>query len=262
MAARAIWKGVIRVGSVRVPIRLYSAVEDRDVHFRLLHEKDETSVRQEMVNPRTGKPVPSGEIRKGYEVKRGTFVILTDDELDGLEPDDSRDVRVARFVDADAIGHEWFERPYYVGPDAKGSADYFALAQALADAGKQGIARWVMRDREYAGALRERGPHLVLVTLRHVDEVVAPADLEPPPFRKPTEKELRLAEQLVGALEADFDPGRYRDEYRKRVLDFVRAKAKGRRPRLPRPPRRAKPTSLLGALEASVRGVQKERKRA
>jgi DNA end-binding protein Ku len=262
MAARAIWKGVIRVGTLRVPIRLYSAVEDRDVHFRLLHEKDQTPVRQEMVNPRSGKPVPSDEIRKGYEVARGTFVILTDEELDALEPDDSRDVRVTRFVGADAIGHEWFERPYYVGPDAKGSADYFALAQALADAGKEGIARWVMRDREYAGALRARGPHLVLVTLRHADEVVARADLRPPPFRKPTEKELRLAEQLVGALQADFDPGRYRDEYRKRVLDFVQAKAKGRRPRLPRPPRRTKPSSLLGALEASVRGVRKERKRA
>jgi len=262
MAARAIWKGVIRVGNVRVPMRLYSAVEDRDVHFRLLHEKDETPVRQEMVNPRTGKPVPSDDVRKGYEVRRGTFVILTDEELDELEPEDSRDVRITRFVDADAIGHEWFERPYYVGPDAKGSADYFALAQALADAGKQGIARWVMRDREYAGALRVRGRHLVLVTLRHADEVVTPADLEPPPFRKPTEKELRLAEQLVGALEADFDPERYQDEYRKRVLDFVKAKAKGRRPRLPRPPRRAQPASLLGALEASVRGVQKERKRA
>jgi DNA end-binding protein Ku len=202
MAARAIWKGVIRVGSVRVPIRLYSAVEDRDVHFRLLHEKDATPVRQEMVNPRTGKPVPSSEIRKGYEVRRETFVILTDEELDALEPEDSRDVRVTRFVDADAIGQEWFERPYYVGPDAKGGANYLALAQALADTGKQGIAHWVMRDREYAGALRARGPHLVLVTLRHADEVVGPADLEPPPFRKPTEKELRLAEQLVGALEA------------------------------------------------------------
>ena len=262
MAARAIWKGVIRVGSLRVPVRLYSAVEDRGVHFRLLHGKDETPVRQQMVNPRTGKPVESTEVRKGYELEPGVFVTFTKEELDALEPDDSRDIRIERFVDADAIGHEWFERPYFVGPDGKGGADYFALAQALSRAGRTGIARWVMRDREYVGALRPHGSHLVLITLRHADEVVARADLEAPSFRKPNDKELRLAEQLVGALEADFDPGRYRDEYRKRVLDFVSAKAKGRRPKLPRPPRRSEPASLLGALEASVRGVAKDRKRA
>jgi DNA end-binding protein Ku len=203
--------------------------------------------------------VPSAEIRKGYEVERGVFVTLTKEELDELEPEDSRDIRITHFVGADAIGHEWFERPYFVGPDAKGGTDYFALAQALARTGRTGVARWVMRDREYAGALRAHGAHLVLITLRHADEVVARADLEAPVFRKPSEKELRLAEQLVGALEADFDPGRYRDEYRKRVLDFVAAKAKGRRPKLPRPPRRAEPTSLLAALQASV---GKERKRA
>jgi len=257
--ARAMWKGVLRVGGRRMPVRLYAAVVDRNVHFRLLHAKDRTPVRQQMVNSRSGRPVDRDEIRKGYEVERGVFVILTPEEIERAEPEDSRDIDVAQFVDADAVGPEWYERPYWLAPDAKGARDYAALAAALGRTGKIGLTRWVMRDREHVGALRAHGEHLVLATFRTADEVIAPADLEPPAGGAPAEKELALARQLVASLAGDFDPSAYRDEYRGRVREFVEAKAKGRRTKLGRPTRRRAPASLTAALQASLRAGERRR---
>jgi len=257
--ARAMWKGVVRLGGRRVPVRLYAAVADRAVHFRLLHAQDRTPVRQRMVNPRTGKEVPRAEIGKGYEVERGVFVRLTPEDLERAEPEDTRDITVDRFVDADAVGPEWYERPYWLAPDGKAAGDYAALATALGRSAKIGLARWVMRDRERTGALRAHGEHLVLATFRSKDEVITPTDLERPAGRPPAEKELDLARQLVASLEGDFDPSAYRDEYRKRVLEFVQAKAKGRKMKLRRPTRRREPASLASALEASLRAGGRRR---
>ena len=134
MAARAIWKGVLELGKARVPVRFYSAVEDRDVHFRLLHAKDKQPVSQQMVNPETGKPVPPENVRRGFEVENGVFVLLDDDELAELEPEPSRDVEVKHFVPARAIAPQLFERPYWLGPDGDQNA-YLALAHALAAKG-------------------------------------------------------------------------------------------------------------------------------
>jgi DNA end-binding protein Ku len=259
--ARAMWKGALRLGALRVPVRLYAAVSDRDVHFRLLHAKDRTPVRQQLVNRKTDEPVPSGAVRKAYEVEPGVLVVLQKDELDQLEPPDARDLDVRRFVKTDAIGREWYERPYYLGPDAKAAADYAALVQALADGDRVGIVRWTMRDREHVGALRASDGHLVLVTLRHPDQVVT-ATLAPPPSRPPSAKELRLAEQLVSTLEAPFDPSRYRDEFRDRVEEYIAAKAKGRRMKLRRAKPKREPASLAAALQASLARGGRERKRA
>jgi DNA end-binding protein Ku len=259
---RAIWKGVLRVGTLRLPVRFYSAVADRDVHFRLLHAKDKTPVRHQLVNPKTGAEVPFGAIRKGYQVRPDSMVVFTREELEALEPKDSRDVEVTRFVDADAVPHPFFERPYHLGPDGRGEGDYAALAAALSQTGKQGIVRWVMRDRAHAGALRASGAHLVVIELRQADEVISPADLQPPRAATPAAKELRLAEQLVSTLEEPFDPSRYRDEFRERALEYIKTKARGRKLKVIRPRPRRAPTSLTAALEASLQHGDKERKRA
>jgi DNA end-binding protein Ku len=259
---RALWKGVLRLGALKVPVRLYSAVVDRDVHFRLLHARDQAPVKQKLVNPKTGEEMSHKAVGKGYEVERGVFVVFTKEELDALEPTDSRDMEVRRFVKPGAIGHAWYERPYYLGPDAGAEADYFALAAALADGGREGIVRWVMRDREHVGALRASRGHPVLIALRHAEEVIPRAELEPPPGRPPSAKELQLAEQLVSTLEEPFDPTRYRDEFRDRVLAYIEAKAKGRKVKLARPKAPAEPASLADALRASLARTGKERKRA
>ncbi|HEX2464101.1 MAG TPA: Ku protein [Thermoanaerobaculia bacterium] len=262
MAARAIWKGVLNLGKAHVPVRFYSAVEDRDVHFRLLHAKDKEPVTQQMVNPETGKPVPPENIRKGFEVDPGVFVLLDADELASLEPEPSRDVEVKLFVAPRGIAPQLYERPYWLGPDGDQNA-YLALAQALAAKQQHGIVSWTMRKKRYVGSLHSDGEHLMVVTLRFGDEVVLPAQLEAPAGPELRAAERRMAEQLVAALEGPFDPSEFHDEFRERVLDLVQRKARGGRvKRAPRPEPKRREVSLESALEHSLRDVQKQRKTA
>ncbi|MBA3564027.1 MAG: Ku protein [Gammaproteobacteria bacterium] len=256
MAARAIWKGVIRLGDASVPVKLFSAVEDRGVHFRLLHEKDLVPVKQAMVNSQTDEVVPYEQVRKGYVTEEGQIVVLESSDLGELEPEESRDIRITRFLPQAAIDHLWYDRPYYLGPDG-GTGSYFALVEALRKSGKEGLAHWVMRKKEYAGALRLQGDHPVLITLRHADEVAVAEDLKPPSGRDLDKKELAMAGQLMSMLEEKFDPTEYRDEYRQRVLDLIESKAAGRTVKF-RKAKRKKPAEDLGkALRASIK---KERK--
>ena len=161
--ARAIWKGRIRFGTVDVPVKLYSAVQDQSIHFRLLDARRKEPIKQKMVNPETGKVVESDQIRRAFPTETGKLVILDEEELDALEPEASRDIEITRFVKTDRITHQWYDRPYYLGPDDD-NADYFALAEALGKEGVEGVARWVMRDKEYVGALRADGGYLLLIT--------------------------------------------------------------------------------------------------
>lgn len=265
MAARAIWKGVIRFDAVEVPVKLYAAVEERNVQFRLLDEESRAPVRQRMVNPTTGDEVPFAETKKGYEAERGTFVVLEEEELEELRPEPSRDIEITRFVPPAEIDHRWYQRPYYLGPDAASDdgaeRDYFALAGALAKKDREGVARWTMRHKEYVGALRAEGDHLMLVTLRHAGEVIPASALEAPGGRALAAEELEMAEKLLSALEDDFDPSRYQDEYRGRVLELIAAKAKGRKLAAPAAaPPKAEPESLAKALEASLAQARKGKK--
>jgi DNA end-binding protein Ku len=256
--ARAIWKGVLRFGDVSVPVKLYSAVEDRAVHFRLLHEKDLQPVRQQMVNPETGKVVSSEHVRHGVEVERGLYVVLDDVEIEGLEPPPSRDIEITRFVPANAIDPAWYERPYYLGPDRDAPA-YFALARALVQQEKEGVARWVMRNRSYVGALRPEGDYLMLIALRHAGEVIPAGEVEAPGGRQLEPREARLAKQLVASLEGEFDPDDYRDEFRDRVLALVHAKASGKKVPRRRVKRKRPARDLAASLEASLERAKKEK---
>jgi DNA end-binding protein Ku len=193
----------------------------------------------------------------------GVVVKLSDEELEELEPEPSRDIEIMRFVTSAAIDHQWYDRPYYLGPDEDADEDYFALAAALERTDREGVARWVMRNKEYVGALRVRGEHLMLITLRHAGEVVSATSLDPPAGRPIEKKELALAEQLISAMEDVFDPSLYRDEWRERVLEFVEAKAKGHTPKVTKlKPRKTDTTDLAGVLEASLKSARKERKSA
>jgi DNA end-binding protein Ku len=255
------WKGVIKFGDVATPVKLYAAVQERDVHFRLLHDTDEEPVKQRMINPENGRAVETEDVRRGYEVEPGTFVVLEPEELDAAEPPPSRDIDVEHFLPADAIPHAYFERAYYLGPDEDDEA-YFTLAAALAEVGRQGVARWVMRKRDYAGALRSNGEYMMLLTLRNADEVVPASALPAPPGRKPDEREVKMAKQLVAALEGDFHIEEYDDEYRQRVMELVETKAEGGTIELKKfRPKETGSQSLADILEASLAGV-KERKSA
>jgi DNA end-binding protein Ku len=258
MAARAMWKGRIRFGDVDVPVKLYSAVKSTGgVHFRLLHEKDLVPVKQQMVNPATGDVVAYEDVRRAYPTEDGRLVMLDEEELAELEPEASRDIEITRFVDPAVITHQWYDRPYYLGPDDS-DADYFALAEALRSQQKEGVARWVMRNKEYVGALRLEDEHLMLMTLRHAGEVVPASALKAPGGRELDKREIQMAKQLVSALEGDLDLESYRDEYRERVLELVEAKASGKVLKFPKAPAtKKKEDSLSAMLEKSLEAARK-----
>jgi DNA end-binding protein Ku len=253
MTARAMWKAELHVDKLRVRVKLYAAVADKSVHFRLLHAADQQPVKQQMVDPATDEPVPSEQIRRGVEVERGVFVLLNPDEQTALEPKPSRDITVERIVDAARVDERWFDRPYYLGPDDRAAERYFALAQALEARAAIGVAHWTMRKKAYIGALHAHDGYLMLETLRHTQEVVAIGAVRPPASRAPDQRELALAEQLVGTLEDRFDPSAYRDEHRERVLALLDAKAKGKVVRFPKAAHRKEQGSLVAELQASLK---------
>jgi DNA end-binding protein Ku len=259
MAARAMWKGTLKLGKLGFGVKLFAAVEDRAVHFHLLHERDQQRVKQRMVNPSTGEARERAEIVHGFEVKPGTFVQIRDDELGRLEPEPSRDITVECFVPLGAIEPVWYERPYYLAPDGK-SPDYFALVRVLAEEQRVGLARWVMRRRTYHGALRTLGDYLTLSSLHSAAEVV-PAPRVGAATRAPDARELAMAKQLVEALAGTFDPIQFKDEHRERVLELVAAKAKGKSIKPPPRERKRSARDLGTALEQSLKAISKRPKR-
>ena len=258
--ARAIWKGVLRLGSISVPVKFYAAVQDRTIHLRLLERKRHEPVAQKMVDPSSGQVVPNREIGRAYPTGDRQLVLLEPEELEKLEPAPSREVRLMRFVAPERITHQWYDRPYWLGPD-NSREQYCALAEALRLADKVGVARWVMRKQEYVGALRLEQGYLMMITLRHRGEVIPATSLAAPPGRALEPRELAMARQLIGAMEVeDLDLTAFHDQYRERVLELVQAKAAGKVIHFPRAPRRARERSLVALLEKSL--SSKERKSA
>jgi len=261
MAARAIWKGELKINSTKVPVKLYSAVQDQTVRFHILEQKSKTRVKQHMVGPDSGKEVSNEEIQKGFEVQPGTFVILDKEELAKLEPEASREIEITQFVPPSQIPPEYFDRPYYLGPDGDQAA-YFALAVALQKKEREGVARWVMRKQPYVGAIRSVDDYLMLFTLRNAEEVLSAKDLPKPSGRAPDKKELAMATQLVDLLKGEFDPKEYKDEYRERVMEFVEKKAKGHKPKLHLVKSKRKTAALDKVLSKSIEALKKQKKAA
>lgn len=259
MAARAIFKGVIRVGKSELPVKLYSAVQDRSIRFRLLHRTDKEPVKQKMVNPETGDQIEYAATKKAFPIARSALVILDKEELEELEPKPSRDIEITRFVDPADIDHRWYERAYYLGPDNSTDA-YFALAAALERKKKEGVAQWVMRGKNYIGSLRADEGYLMLIVLRHADEVIDAATLTPPQGRALDKREIAMAEQLVEALTGTFNAADFKDEYRERVMELVETKARGGKPKVTKfRPKASKDDSLDKALAASLAGISKRK---
>jgi DNA end-binding protein Ku len=260
MPARSMWKGSLRIAKHELKFKLYAAVEDAAVRFHLLHAADEQRVEQRMVHSETAEAIPPDAIHKAFEVESGTLVLLTDEELAALVPEPSRDVDVYAFVPEGAIGPTWYERPYFIGPDGD-AAEYAALARALRETKRVGLARWVMRNKRYNGALRAEGDHLVLLTLHSREEVVEAPKLTLGEGAA-DERELKMAKQLVSALEGDFEPSKFENHHRERLMELIQAKAKGKKLPKRRAQKKAAPSSLSGALRASLGHVNKERRSA
>lgn len=257
MAARAIWKGTLCLPGAPIPVKLYSAVEGSEtVRFRLLHEKDRVPVEGRMVHPATGDPVPIAETKRGWITEAGAVVVLDREELAALAAEPSRDIEVLRFVPETAIDHRWYDRPYYLGPDGDEGA-YAALGAALDRKRVVGVARWVLRGKEYVGALRSQDGFPMLVTLRHAGEVIDVSALPPPSGPAPTAAERRMAEQLIRSLEGAFDPAAWTDEHRERLLERIEAKAKGKAIPIARGRRKKGDADLAEALRKSLAAARK-----
>jgi DNA end-binding protein Ku len=256
--ARAIWKGLLKLGKEEVPIKMYSAVEDRTVHFRLLHVRDRAPVEQVIVRKSTGREVPKEQQRKAYPLEKDTAVILQPQELAELEPPASREIHLCRFVPSSLLSDQWYDRPYYLGPD-EDEENYFALAAALARRQVVGIARWVMRKKRYLGALTPADGYLAMITLRRADQVLGFSRIEPEKRATPREDELKLAEQLVASITGDFEPELWQDEYHKRVCALIEAKARGEKLEPPKPRPQPAAGSLAESLKASI-AAARERK--
>jgi DNA end-binding protein Ku len=253
MAPRSIWNGAIVFGLVQVPIKVYSATESKTVHFREVHLKDESRIEHRRICPREDKEVPYDDVVKGFEVKQGEWVELTDDEIAAAAGPRVKLIEVEHFVPADEIDPDFFERTYYLGAGDKGDDAYAVLRAALEKTGKAAIGRWVFHDRERTVAIRVRDKSLALYTLRYADDLVDPAGFDLPRVSKtPTDREIGMASKLVEGLHVKFKPGDYEDEYRDAVLEVVKAKAEGRNIAPPEAEEPEEDSDLLSALEASL----------
>ena len=255
--ARALWSGTLTFGLVTIPIKLYPAVQRRTVRFNQLDGEDHSRIQQRRVNARTGEEVPYERLVKGYELAPDRYVVITPEELDSLDPKRSRTIEIEDFVDVSQIDPILYDAPYYVAPAEGGVKPYRLLLDAMAETNRVGIARIVLRTKEHVVALRPTGPVLEMSTLLFADEVVDPAkieELEAAAQVEPVKRELDDAKQLIGSLAAEFDPSRYKDEYRERILDLIERKAQGEQIEVPAAVETAaNPVpDLMSALKASL----------
>ena len=260
---RAIWSGAISFGLVNIPVKLYSAVSRKTVRFHQLDREDNQRIQQKRVNPRTGEEVPYENLVKGYELAPDRYVVITPEELDGLEPQKTKTIDIEDFVDLSEIDPIYYDHPYYLVPDKGAEKAYKLLLEAMKESGKVAIARVVIRSKENLVAVRPLDGVLTMETMLFSDEVVPPDGIEDIPSSdgkaKTSAREVEMAKQLIDSLTAEFDPDKYRDEYRDRVLDMIERKADGQDVVVEAPEEEPqKVPDLMAALEASIKGAKRQ----
>jgi DNA end-binding protein Ku len=256
MALRPLRNATISFGLVAVPVRFYTATKAEDVHFHLLHESCGTRVNRKWWCPHHEKIVPSDELIRGYAISKNKFVTFTDKEIDALESDDNRALEITEFVDLSEIDPLFYEKAYFLGPGSGGEKTYTLLATAMKKQNKVAVARWVAAGREHLVVLRPYEDGLILHTMFYADEV---RDFSAIVTDKAgiREKEVQLAETLINALtEKKFNPLQYRDEYRQRLLDRIRAKSKGKAITAEEEPKEEGGAEVIDIMEALRRSLE------
>jgi DNA end-binding protein Ku len=226
MAARPIWSGTLSFGLLNIPVNLMSGERaSSDIHFRMLDGRNKAPVKYERVNAETGEDVPYKEIVKAFEYEKGNFVVIDDADIREASPHGKETVEVEAFVDEKQIDPRYFEKPYVLVPGKKAEKGYVLLRETLRRLGKVGIAKVVIRTREYLCAVRPQGAALVLLLMRFPQELVD-VDEYTLPEGKPADyrisgKELEMAEELISAMAAEFEPGEYKDEFQQRLRKVI-----------------------------------------
>jgi DNA end-binding protein Ku len=250
---RSIWNGTITFGLTVVPIKVHSATEDHSVHFHQVHAKDGARIKQKRICSKEGKTVPYNQVAKGYELRGGKYVLLSQDEIDAAAGEHSRLIELEEFVCGEEVDPVFYDRAYFLGAGKNGQAPYRLLHDALERSKRVGIGRWVFHNREYLVAIRPMDGVLALHTMRFADELVEAGSLDvPSPSRKPNKREIEMAGKLVDSLHERFEPAKFEDSYRQRVLELIESKARGEEPQLPPEPESEDSTDLISALEASL----------
>lgn len=252
---RAIWSGSISFALINIPVKLYSAISPKDVHFHQLHDEDGARIQQKRVCAVDGKEVPYEHIVKGYEISPNRYVILKPEEIEALDPKARHTIEIKSFVKAEEIDPLFVEYSYYLVPDKGAAKPYALLLKAMQDSGRVAIARAILRTKQYVTELRPLRGTLTLSTLYYHDEVVPQSTLEGLPGAdvEVSPKELSMATQLIESLTEEYKPEQYHDTYREELLALIERKSKGEAVDAQAPQQEEqKVVSLMAALEASL----------
>ena len=258
---RTIWKGALNFGLVNVPVGLYSATQDKTVHFNQFEEGTSDRIRYKKVNERTGVEVPAGRIVKGYDLGGGEYVLLTEEELDAAEPEKSKLIEITDFVDLDQIDPIFYRSTYYLAPEGEAANKAYALLrQVMREANKVAIGTVVMRNKEYPVAIRPDDDVLKLETMYFADEIRSPTkDLpELPSANEVTDREVQMASLLLESMESDWDPDKYQDTHRLQLESIIEAKRQGNEivTGVEAEPASTKVVDLMEVLSASIDSVK------
>jgi DNA end-binding protein Ku len=255
--ARALWKGSIAFGLVNIPVELHTAVRDSRPRFRMLHADDRSPIKFERVCAREGKAVAWDELVKGYEYEKGRFVILTKEDFRAAALEKSRTVDIRSFVDPKEIDDRFFESSYYLVPPKGAERAYALLREAIRDTGLVGIATIVLRDAQHLAAVEVVNDAMVLTLMRFAEELVDISAYTFPTIKDVRKPELEMARTLVKNLADTWDPSQYTDEYRANLMKIIKAKMKGKQPRLVEhvEPQQAEVVDLMERLRQSLQGA-------
>ena len=259
MAPRSLWTGTISFGLVSVPVRMFSATQSKELRFHFLDKHDLQPIAYDKIRRDTGEHVDNDDIVRGFEVEKGRYVPLEDEDLDRLDIELTKTIDICDFVDLEEIDPIYFRKGYYLAPQDGAEKPYALLVRALEETGKVAIAKVVIRNKQHLAALRPWNDVLVLETMYYADEVRQPETVDGKvELRKP---EVEMAKSLVENLSDHFDPAKYDDTYRKELLELLRAKAKGAKLPEPEEEPEGEVVDLMAALRESVERTQKKSSR-
>lgn len=257
------WNGTVAFGEVVFPVKLYAVAQERRVRFREVHLTDGGRILHKRFGSESGEEVPSERIRKAYELGDGNQVVLDDEEIASARGENTKVIEIEHFVAGEQVDPIFYDRPYVIGAQDGGEHAYRVLHAALARTGKVGVGRFMMRTREQLVTLAAHEQALRLYTMRFADQIVSSSELDVPALsRKPTARELEMAQRLVETLAGPWEPERYEDRHRQAVLALIEQKAAGKEVRVEPAPKPEETPDLIAALEASLAGRPRRRQPA
>jgi DNA end-binding protein Ku len=258
---RALWSGAITFGLVNVPVRLYSAISEHKLQFHFVHEKDDSPIGYQKICKREDKPVPDKEIVKAFEYRKGKNVYMEDEDFAAARVEGYKTIDITDFVPYEQIDPIFFAHTYLVGPQEGAEKVYSLLVRAMEDTELAGIAKFVMRDRQYLGALRVRDGVITLEQLHFADEI-RPVDEIKPKRERVAKQELEMAEQLIDRFSSEWKPEKYKDTYREALMSVIEAKRKGKEVHVAAQPEEEEPADLMAALRESLESAKGGRRPA